>query len=399
MTQKKILFITPVLPSLKGRGRNFRAYQWVSHLQKNNQVSVFCTSVYGADDLIGNESLQELNCNVYRSQHTYSTLQRIINLFSLKPSTWNAIGDVVEQEVKQLKIPEPDVIVCFRIQNASTALYLKKVWKNTEVWLDIDEVDSKVRFSIARTMNSAGYYMRAMKERVEGIFYAIQEFRLIREFATVFTSTREELEYLEKLNYAAEIQTFKNRLPISHSTGNEPPGESAFQFMFVGDSNYFPNLDAIDFILFEIIPGLDKSALKSFNFIIIGGDVGNRQLEQIKKYDCITFYRDTDDLVSLYNQTNAVIVPLRVGGGSSLKFLEALRLKKPVIATPVGARGFEVTHGDQVLIGEDSATIIEHCATLMDSPEVARNLSENGHQWFVENHSFDVVMEADLETV
>ena len=399
MAQKNILFITPVFPSLRGRGRNFRAYQWVSHLQKNNRVSVFCTSVYGSDDVEDDNSLDELVCDVYQSHHTYSTFQRVINLLSLKPSTWNAVGDVIEQEIERLNIPEPDVILCFRIQNASTALHLKKRWKNSEIWLDIDEVDSRVRFSIAKTMGSSGYYLRAMKESVEGIFYAIQEFLKTRRFDTIFTSTREELEYLEKLNYSTKTKTFKNKLPIFHGQANGFMQEAPYQFMFVGDSNYFPNLDAIDFLLFEIIPGLDEEASMPFNFIIIGGDIGNRQLDQIKKYDCVTFYRDVDDLTGIYHQANAVIVPLRTGGGSSLKFLEALKYKKPVVATPVGARGFEVSDGVQALIGEDYESMIKHCQTLMNNPAFALKIAENGHQWFVENHSFKVAMEEDLEAV
>lgn len=400
MTQKNILFITPVLPSLKKRGRNFRAYQWISHLQKNNyDVTVLCTSVYGSKDFRNDESPEKLNCKLLTSGHSYSTFKRIKNLLSLKPSTWNDIGGIIEKELNHLKITKPGAILCFRIQNASTALYLHQQLKTEEVWLDIDEVDSKVKYNIAERMKSAGYYLKAMKEYVEGMLYSFQESRLVSEFDTVFTSTKEELKYLTESNTSVKTEVFSNKLPHFKKQTQSKYKQGVFKFLFVGDSLYFPNLDAIDFLLFEILPGLKKTAKKPFNMTIVGGAIGSKQRRAIEENDSVTFYNDVGDLHQLYGETDAVIVPLKVGGGSSLKFLEALRYKKPVVATPVGSRGFDVKHGVHAMIARNSETIIEHCHALMRDPDLAREISENGHQWFLENHSFEVEMENDFETV
>lgn len=390
MAKKKVLFITPVLPSLNGRGRNFRAYQWIWRLQKEYRVSVLCTSVYGASEIEDDSGIEKLDCKIYKSSHTYSTFQRIRNLATFKPSTWNEAGDFIEKEANTQQIPKPDLILCFRIQNASTALYLSRHWRTPEIWLDIDEVDSNVKYRISDHMRSEGYYLKAMKERMEAALYSFMEKKFVSEFDTVFTSTVEEEKKLEELNIAGETDVFSNMLPVINDDKCVEPGHFPFTFMFVGDSNYFPNLDAINFLLYEIIPGLDKVTEIPFRFIIIGGFVGNRQHHQIKKYDCITYYQDINDLKSIYHQANAVIVPLRAGGGSSLKFLEALRFKKPVVSTPIGARGFNVDNGVQALIGESSKEIIKHCQTLMNDAELARKLSEKGHKWFMNNHSFDV---------
>ncbi len=399
MAKKNALFITPVLPSLKGRGRNFRAYQWVWRLQKEYRISVLCTSVYGANEMGDDTGIKELDCEIYRSDHTYSTFQRIKNLITFKPSTWNEIGDVLEEEAKVQQIPKPDLIVCFRIQNASTALHLSRRWNVPEVWLDIDEVDSSVKYRIADQMRSQGYHLKSVKEWMEASLYSFQESRLVPEFDTVFASTDEEEKNLNKLNTDGKTEVFGNMLPLLSSDTSVESNESSFTFMFVGDSNYFPNLDAINFLLFDVIPGLEKMTEIPFRFIIIGGFVGNRQHHQIREYDCITYYQDMNDLESIYDQVNAVIVPLRAGGGSSLKFLEALRYKKPVVATQVGARGFDVKNGVQALIGEDSSEIIKHCQTLMNDSELAQHLSENGHSWFRKHHSFDVEVENKLQIV
>jgi glycosyltransferase involved in cell wall biosynthesis len=401
MRKKNILFITPVLPSLQQRGRNFRAYQWVSHLQKNYRVSVLCTSVYGFESLSEDVNAENLDCKIFISKNTYTTFNRINNVLSFKPSTWNESGNAIEEEFKWSDIPRPDIILCFRIQNASTALYLSRLLKPRELWLDIDEVDSKVKLSIAKRMKVEGYYLKAIKEYVESTFYSLQESRLISEFDTVFASTDEEQEHLKNYNFEINSKVFCNKLPVFKKNVETVahPDQASFNFMFVGDSNYFPNLDAINFLLFEILPGLKNVATKPFQFTIVGGAIEEKQYHEIKNNDRVAFYQDVDDLNEIYTQADAVIVPLRVGGGSSLKFLEALRYKKPIVATPVGSRGFNVSNGVQALIGEDSDSIIEHCLKLMSDKELARNLAKKGHQWFLENHSFDVELVKDLEMV
>lgn len=396
MAKKNVLFITPVLPSLSRRGRNFRAYQWVWRLHREYRVSVFCTSVYGQEELEGDDSTQDLECDIYTSEHTYSTFQRVKNLMTLKPSTWNEVGDVIIEGMKDQKIPVPDVILCFRIQNASAALHTGRSFGTPDIWLDIDEVDSGVKYNIANQMFDSGYFWKGIKEWMEATLYSFRETRLVPEFDTVFASTREEEKSLQNL-HAPKTEVFGNMLPGLKRDKIVESNKTPFTFMFVGDSNYFPNLDAINFLLFDIIPGLDKMSETSFKFIIVGGFVGRVQHEQMKKYDCITYYQDINDLKSIYDQSHAVVVPLRAGGGSSLKFLEALRYKKSVVSTPIGARGFDVSNGVQALIGEDSDSIVEYCLKLMGDKELSRNLAKKGHQWFLENHSFDVELVEDLE--
>ncbi|MDZ7718943.1 MAG: glycosyltransferase [Balneolaceae bacterium] len=360
---------------------------------------MLCTSIYGKDLFRDEESLAKLDCSIYHSNHAYSKFQRFTNLLSGQPSTWNSIGKIIEEEAVRLDIPKPDVILCFRMLNAPIALHLQERWNIEKIWLDIDEIDSRVRFDIANRMASEGYYFRAVKERVEGFFYAIQENSLIPEFDRIYASTIEEKNSIDRMGFGVQTEVKPNMLPVSNRVTYQKTDDNPYTFMFVGDSNYFPNLDAIDRILFEIVPGLEKIAQVPFRFVIIGGDLGEAQQQQIRKYDSVVYHQDVDDLKAIYDRSNAVVVPLRVGGGSSLKFLEALSRLKPVVATPVGARGFGVRNGEHALIGESSGELIHHCNHLISDMDLNRKLSEKGYQWFLDHYSYEINVKATKETV
>ena len=51
------------------------------------------------------------------------------------------------------------------------------------------------------------------------------------------------------------------------------------------------------------------------------------------------------------------VVPLRVGGGTRLKILEALSQGKPVLSTTIGAEGLGLEPGTNIEIVSDSPTI------------------------------------------
>lgn len=258
------------------------------------------------------------------------------------------------------------------------------------MWLDLDELDSRTRKNIAEIAYSGRYYVETVKTLINGALYSFREMRNLPHFDKIFTFTREEKsEVLKKLRLK-NVEVFENMLPVRFAPTIQPAYREPFRFLFVGNYSYFPNRDAMDVILFDIVPELKKIAKKPFRFVIIGGPAKTKSIKRFEDYTCVDFYDDVYDLEVVYSRINAVIVPLRAGGGSSLKFLEALRYRKPVVSSAVGARGFEISHGEHVLIGKDTSEIAKHCNLLMGDSELAEKLSGNGYQWFIENNSYKI---------
>lgn len=390
IVRKNLLFITPVIPSITGRGRNLRAFQWVSYLSRKYDVSVLYTGKADENLSLGGGNDNQLKCRIYKLNIKHTPFQRLKKLVFPRPAKQAANGKYFGEDFHQLRIPRPDVILSFRLFNASLALQIRTLWNVKETWLDLDELDSRTKINIIKLKLSARYFKDLPKSVLVALRYVYKETVLISQFDKVFTSTEKERAWITKKFNLKLTDVFENRLPFQKSTVPSTVNNEAFTFLFVGNSGYFPNRDAIDIILFKIIPELKKLAKQPFKFVIIGGGVGNRQSIQIKNERCIHFYRDVDDLELIYNRINAVIVPLRAGGGSSLKFLEALRHRKPVVASAVGIRGFDIKDGEQALIGCNEKELAQKCNALMENRNLYEKLSETGYQWFIENNSYSI---------
>lgn len=85
-----------------------------------------------------------------------------------------------------------------------------------------------------------------------------------------------------------------------------------------------------------------------------------------------------NDMVQVAAQAAVAVVPLRIGGGTSLKVLEALAWGLPVVSTSVGCRGLAVTDGDNILVRDDPAEFAEECVRVLRDETLAERLRGNG---------------------
>ena len=68
-------------------------------------------------------------------------------------------------------------------------------------------------------------------------------------------------------------------------------------------------------------------------------------------------------------------MPLRVGGGTRLKILQAMALGTPVVATSKGAEGLDVTPGRDILIGDTPEEFAAHVIRLLADRALADNVA------------------------
>jgi glycosyltransferase involved in cell wall biosynthesis len=87
-----------------------------------------------------------------------------------------------------------------------------------------------------------------------------------------------------------------------------------------------------------------------------------------------------DDVRSAIAGGSVCIVPLRMGGGTRLKILEAMALGVAVVSTSKGAEGLDVTHGEHLLIADTAEAFAEATVQLLRSPELRSRLVGNAVQ-------------------
>ena len=94
------------------------------------------------------------------------------------------------------------------------------------------------------------------------------------------------------------------------------------------------------------------------------------------------------DVAPYYQQADIALAPLRAGGGTRLKILEAMARGRPVVSTSLGAEGLDVTHGRDLLLADTPKELAAAVLTLFGKPTLraeirahARALVESRYNW------------------
>src|SRR5262249_51612383 len=128
--------------------------------------------------------------------------------------------------------------------------------------------------------------------------------------------------------------------------------------VFTGALTYAPNLDAARFLVEAVFPKVVQR-VPTARLRISGrlSDTTPRSL--LATRPGVEFTGHVADIRPVIAQSSVAVVPIRIGGGTRLKILEAMALGTPVVATAKGAEGLDVHHGRELLIADDAPCLAE----------------------------------------
>jgi glycosyltransferase involved in cell wall biosynthesis len=164
--------------------------------------------------------------------------------------------------------------------------------------------------------------------------------------------------------------------------------------IFTGSFRYAANHDAMTWFLEEVYPRIQARAPGIR--LIITGDHADLPLPPA---DNVTRTGFVDDVRPLIAAAWLSLVPIRVGGGTRLKILEAMALGTPVVATSKGAEGLAVQDGEHILIADAPEALAEKILRLLGDPTLRQRLADNGYQLAHERYDWAAVMPRFLDLV
>lgn len=180
------------------------------------------------------------------------------------------------------------------------------------------------------------------------------------------------------------------------------PDVEAQRILFVGNYEYPPNVDAVTWALEEILPRLWQ-VMPQARFAVAGYAMPEAWAERWKD-PRIEWHGFVDDLATLQQQSSIFLAPLRHGGGSKLKVLEALAAGLPLVSTAQGASGLALENGLQARLGETPESLCQALSALLSSPVQAREMGERGrayvqstHDWSAAANQLEAVYQQILE--
>jgi glycosyltransferase involved in cell wall biosynthesis len=94
----------------------------------------------------------------------------------------------------------------------------------------------------------------------------------------------------------------------------------------------------------------------------------------------VALHADVSDVAPFHAKADAAVIPLRAGGGSRIKLLEAFAFGTPVIASSIAARGFDVVDGEHLLVADGAGQAAGACVRLFRDPGLGARLAASARQ-------------------
>jgi len=168
--------------------------------------------------------------------------------------------------------------------------------------------------------------------------------------------------------------------------GPDPEGEG---LVFVGGANWFPNRDALEYFCRDILPLLRRNR-PDLRVTWVGAASEEDRRSFLARHGVeLTGY--VDDIRPRVRDAACFIAPLRVGGGSRLKILDAWALGKAVVSTSVGCEGLAAQHGRNILVADDPAAFAAAVERVLVDRTLRRELGRAARALVERVYAWDVV--------
>lgn len=160
--------------------------------------------------------------------------------------------------------------------------------------------------------------------------------------------------------------------------------------IFVGGMNWYPNRDAIMFLCNEIWPLL-KEEIPEISLTVVGAQPPTELLDLSKTDNNIEVTGFVDDMRPYMRKAEIYMCPMRDGGGTRLKILDALAMGKAIVSTSLGIEGISVEPEKNVLIANEASEFVGQIKRLIENPELREKLGSEGRKLAEEKYSWKVI--------
>ncbi len=184
-----------------------------------------------------------------------------------------------------------------------------------------------------------------------------------------------------------DAETMRREYALENVLGDVPTGVDADYFhevqrerdpgsiVFLGSMDWMPNIDAVEWFVREIYPGIaDRCPSASLSIV---GRKPPRRVEALAEADASIRVTGTVADVRPYLAEGSVcIVPLRAGGGTRIKIFEAMAAGLPVVSTRIGAEGLPLEDGVHCFLADEPGQFADRIVELLRNPDRARRMAE-----------------------
>jgi len=376
MISKKVsvALFTPYVPYPPNTGGKVRSYYLIKGLASEMDVDVYCTS----HELPSLQDVAEMRRMV----------RRLWVLSVDKPRRWR-------DSLRRILAPCPRLVDYFHdhrsLMEAQIAIHVNQydvlisdelcMIPYVELCSDLPKVLMRQKIDSAHVEQVAS----AHPFGIESILYRVEARKLrkyenqkIKLFHACITCSEKDAEIVRQDAPGIRILVIPNGVDLEMF---RPPSYRRLDppiLLFVGTMHYYPNIDAMRYFFKEIYP-IIRQERPDIRVQIVGHRPPS-EIQRLAELPGVEVTGGVPDVRPYYAQASVFIVPLRLGGGTRLKIMEAMAMGLPVVSTSVGAEGLDIHPGEDILIADDPRTFAQEVLGLLSDRNRWTHLSAGGRR-------------------
>ncbi|MGA3186100.1 MAG: glycosyltransferase [Bryobacteraceae bacterium] len=227
-------------------------------------------------------------------------------------------------------------------------------------WHNI-ESEAMERYSATVASPAKRWYARHTAQKLRAC-----ESDILRTAIGHVVCSQRERDQLQRIAPKARIAVVANGVDMQYFANAGMRSAPGQDLVFVGSMAYYPNAEAAVSFSGNVWLAV-RARMPQTRLMIVGANPGP-EVVALARLPGVAVTGTVPDVRPYYGSAWAAIVPLRTGGGTRLKILEAMAAGVPVISTPLGAEGLEVTPGRDILIAgaDDAEAWVRHLESLAE---------------------------------
>jgi len=297
--------------------------------------------------------------------------ERLLKTEGIKVSPWTDLPWLLKRRHHQIALLcRPDVAAAVLPSLKRANPKIKTIFDTVEVTCRRLDREHKL------TGDKSARRLAARYRRLEG--------RLARACDQVWCLTEEEEEDLAREAPRARFCLVPTIHPLHHGRKNFDERDG---LLFIGNFVHKPNAEAIHYFMREVYP-LVCSAVGEVKVFIVGDHAPPEIIAYASDNVIVTGY--VTDIDPLFQNCRVFIAPLLYGGMKG-KIGLALSYGLPVVSTSLGAEGFGLSHGVDVMFGDSAEAFAQSVVEVYTKPDRWQSLAANGRAQITDHFTPEAV--------
>ncbi len=387
----RLLFLTPDLPYPPHQGAAIRTFNLITNLAPRHEVHLL-SFVQGGDSAPRLEELSRYCSSVSAVPAPHrSTWRRAMSVF-LSSSPDMALrlpSKRFSHELRnRLSREQFDVVQVEAIEMAQYGLAVKEMVRGHAPLVVFDDINAEYllqKRAFENDLQQPGRWLGALYSFIQWRKLQGYESRVCRQLDKTVVVSKADASALQRLLPDLQCRVVPNGVDTRFFHPWDG-GESETTLVFTGKMDFRPNVDAMLWFVQDVLP-LVREQVPQVLLKIAGGHPHPR-LDVLHEIPNVELTGYVDDVRPYIGEAAVYVVPLRVGGGTRLKVLEAMSMAKAIVSTSLGCEGIQAGHDRELLIADDPASFSEAVVSLIRDREhrvslglAARELAESQHDW------------------